>query len=107
MNLWNLIPWTISLISLLVCVLTYARNGKKDLKETYREEDARLDSIKEGLLKANIKLDQVCATTNETRSDIKKLNKDLADMDKRISVVERDVQTAFMRIDELKEAVKS
>lgn len=107
MNPWNLIPWTISLISLLVCVLTYARNGKKDLKETYREEDARLDSIKEGLLKANIKLDQVCATTNETRADIKKLNKDLADMDKRISVVERDVQTAFLRIDELREAVKS
>ena len=107
MNPWNLIPWSISLISLVVCILTFTRNGRKELKETYKEEDARLDSIKEGLLKANIKLDQVCAITNETRADIKKLNKDLADMDKRISVVERDVQTAFLRIDELREAVKS
>lgn len=105
MNPWNLIPWSISLVMMLIAIITLFRNGKKDMRDGYKEEDAKFDGIKESLLKANIKLDQVCATTNETRSDIKSLNKDLAEMDKRISVVERDVQTAFMRIDELRKAV--
>ena len=48
----------------------------------------------------------MCATTTETRTDIKALNKDIVEMDKRISVIERDVQTAFLRIDELRENMK-
>lgn len=103
MNPWNLIPWSISIIALIITIITFGINRKKDLKTGYQEEDAKFDGIKESLLKANIKLDQVCATTIETRTDIKALNKDITEMDKRISVIERDVQTAFMRIDELRE----
>lgn len=107
MNPWNLIPWAISLVSLLLCILTFVKNGKKDLRQSYQEQDDKFSKINEALLKVNIKLDQVCAVTNETRSDIKALNKDLTDLDKRISVIERDVQTAFIRIDELREKVES
>ena len=103
----NIIPWTISLISLIVVILTFVRNGKKDDKENIEKEDAKFDGIKEGLIKANMKLDQVCATTNETRSDIKSLNKDIIAIDKRVSVVERDLKTAFNQIDELKGKVKT
>ena len=106
MNPWNLIPWSISIIALIITILTFAINRKKDVKAGYQEEDAKFDGIKESLLKANIKLDQVCATTTETRADIKALNKDIVEMDKRISVIERDVQTAFLRIDELRENMK-
>ena len=105
MNPWNLIPWSISLVSLIIVAVTFIRNGKKDLRREYKEDDAKFDGIKESLLKANIKLDQVCATTNETRTDIKALNKDIVELDKRISVIERDVQTAFMRIDELRDTI--
>lgn len=105
MNPWNLIPWSISLVSLIIVAVTFIRNGKKDLRREYREDDAKFDGIKESLLKANIKLDQVCAVTTETRTDIKALNKDMVEMDKRISVIERDVQTAFMRIDELRDTI--
>ena len=106
MNPWNLIPWSISIIALIITIVTFAINRKKDLKTDYREEDAKFDGIKESLLKANIKLDQVCATTTETRTDIKALNKDLAEMDKRIAVVERDVKTAFVRIDEIRDQIR-
>ena len=59
MNPWNLIPWSISIIALIITIVTFAINRKKDLKTDYREEDAKIDGIKEILLKANIKLDQV------------------------------------------------
>ena len=99
----EMIPWAISGISMVVCVLTYLRNGKAAEIKERTENDARLEGLREALLKANIKLDQVCAVTNETRSDIKALNSSIVEMDKRLSVVENDLKTAFMRIDELRE----
>lgn len=89
------IPWIISGASLLVAALTYNRNGNKDRR-------SELDGLKESLLKANMKLDSICATTNETRADIKSLNRDLQSLDGRMIVVERDLKTAFSMIEELK-----
>ena len=83
--------------------MTYVRNGNKDMKADVKEEDQKLSGIKESLLKANMKLDQVCSTTSETRVDIKSLNKDLKDMDTRVVVLERDMKTAFNEIHEIKE----
>lgn len=105
MNYWNLIPWSISLVSLILVFITFFRNSKKDIKNEVQEDDQKLKSIAEGLLKANMKLDQVCGTTTETRSDIKALNKDLALIDRRLTVVETDLKTAFVSIDELKKGV--
>ncbi len=102
----NFIPWAISALSLLFCILTFARNGKKDTVKAIEEEDKKFDGIKESLLKANMKLDQVCSTTTETRSDIKSLNKDIVMIDRRLTIVERDMKTAFNSIDELKGVTK-
>ena len=102
---YEFIPWIISFLSLVLCIMTYVRNGQKDEKESLKEDDVKFNGIKEGVLKANMKLDQVCATTNETRADIKSLNKDLKDMDTRVVVLERDMKTAFNNIKELKERV--
>ena len=107
MDYWNLIPWGISAVAMLVAILTYFRNGNKLHKDEILEDDAKLDGIKESLLKANMKLDQVCATTNETRTDIKALNKDLTNLEKEVVVIKRDLKTAFVRIDELREKVNS
>ena len=107
MNPWNLIPWSISIIALVITIVTFIINRKKDLKTEQKDESSQFEGIREALIKANIKLDQLCAVTNETRTDIKSLNKDIVELDKRISVVERDIQTAFMRIDELRESIKN
>ena len=96
------IPWGISAISVIIAVLTYMRNGKKDDREDIRKEESKMDGIKEGLLKANMKLDTVCATTNETRSDIKSMTKDLIAMDRRVTVIEQNMKTMSADIEELK-----
>ena len=96
------IPWIISALSLLVAVLSFAHNANKDKKEEVTEDALRFDGLKESLIKANMKLDQVCATTNETRTDIKSLNNSLVELDKRVCVLERDLKTAFKKIDEIR-----
>jgi len=96
------IPWIISFLSLVVCVLTYLRNGNKDEKAEVKEEEGKFTNIETGLIKANMKLDQVCSTTNETRTDIKSLNRDITNLDKRLVAVERDLKTAFSLINEIR-----
>lgn len=100
------IPWSLTFVGLIVSILTLARNGRRDIMRDKQEQDMKLEALKESLLKANLKLDQVCQVTTETRSDIKALNNSMAEMDKRLSVVENDLKTAFMRIDELREEVR-
>ena len=97
------IPLSISGISLLFVILTFVRTGTKDKLSAQKYETSQLELIKEGLLKANLKLDQVCAVQNEIRNDVKNLDSQLRDMDRRVTVVERDLKTAFTKIDELRE----
>lgn len=99
----EIISTVISGIMMVVGVTTFivaqSRTGKKEAEEDERE----YASLKEGILKANIKLDSVCGTMNEIRNDVKALTDRVGGLDTRISVVEKDMQTAFMRIDELRE----
>lgn len=90
------IPWAISALSALVAILTYARNGSTAKR-------AEENSIKEALLKANMKLDQVCATTSETRSDIKAQGKEVQMLDRRLVAVENQMKTVFKRLDKQEE----
>lgn len=99
------IPWLIALGSLIFAILSYAHTISKDGRSEEKASDFKLEGIKESILKANMKLDQVCATTNETRSDIKSLNKDLTEIDRRVSIMERDLKTAFNQIDDLKKGM--
>jgi len=102
----QVIPWAISGVMLIFAILTYARAGHKDEMKDRAEQTARLENLSESLIKANLKLDTVCSTTTETRADIKALHSSINEMDKRLSVVENDLKTAFMRIDELREEVR-
>lgn len=98
----KIIPWTISFVSLIILIITFFKNGNKEQKEDIKQEDTKFTDIEKSLLKANLKLDQLCATTSETRTDIKSLNKDLNSLSGRVTVVERDLKTAFEKINELK-----
>ena len=98
------IPWTISGVSLLFVVLTYVRNLIKDNKQNTADDAAKLDILNQGLIKANMKLDQTCQALTELRLDVRSLSSSLNEMDRRVTILERDVKTAFVRIDELKEA---
>lgn len=96
------IPWIISALALLISYLTFVRNGNKDSKQEMASESLRFDGLKESILKVSLKLDQVFTTTSETRTDVKNLAKDVENIRERVIVCERDLKTAFSRIDELK-----
>lgn len=94
----SIISVCIALVSVIFAIITYATNR-------HDKSSDKLDAMETSLLKLNMKSDQICATTNETRTDIKSMNTKINDMDKEIEVVKRDIQTAFIRIDELREKV--
>lgn len=98
----NLIPWGISFVMLIFSVMTYARNGSNDKKVEMMEENDRDKAIQQSLIKMDVKIDQLCSTTNETRSDIKAMNSKVSDLDKEVAIVKRDIKTAFTQIDELR-----
>lgn len=102
MKWYESIPWIISLLMLWLSYKNYDRSGDVQRQQTERTEHDALKDLDKSLLKANMKLDQVCSTTNETRTDIKALNKDIKDIDKRVTIVERDLKTAFRYIDQMK-----
>lgn len=99
----TVISLVISAVMMIIAIVTLSRNGKKDLKHETVEEVQQMQSIKESLIKVNMKLDQVCATTNETRSDIKAMNEYVNTVEKRVSILEENMKAAWVRIDELKE----
>ena len=92
------IPWLIALGSLIVAYKSYSHNVSKDSVDKF-------DGIKDGLFKANVKLDTVCNTTAETRADIKSLNKDLIEVEKRVVALERDSKTLFNEVGEIKDSL--
>lgn len=96
---------TVTIATLIaVCSFVFtAYNFMMSRKKETIEATSQLEEIKTGLIKVNMKLDQVCATTIETRSDIKAMNQQIQALDKELEVVKRDLKTAFTRIDELRE----
>ena len=50
----KIIPWSISLISLIILIITFFRNGRKDQKEDIKQEDTKFTDIEKSLLKANL-----------------------------------------------------
>ena len=101
MSMWNLIPWSISAISLILVILTYQRNTDKDKKTEIKNEDETIHKIQQDLLAISLKLDQVCTTTTETRTDVKSLSSNLSEIDKRLCVVENEVKDLKVKVGEL------
>lgn len=85
----------VSVSSLLVAAATFFANRKKDIQQ---------DS--QGVLKANMKLDQICATTNETRSDIKAINSQMQALNERQIKTEAEIRSIWKRIDEMREEIR-
>lgn len=90
------------ILNVTIFIITRVRDTKKDAS-TNAEGFA---SLREGILKANLKLDQVCSTMNETRSDIKAMDKKMTEHSEAIAILKRDLETAFIRIDELRDSLR-
>lgn len=100
-DLLYVLAFIISLISLIIVIIKFFKDGNQGAKTEAKE----LGKMNESLLKANLKLDQVCTTTSETRTDIKALNKNIGELDKRLTIVERDNISLSTRLDELAQQI--
>lgn len=99
MEFTTIVPWLISGASLAVAVLAFLRNKKKD-------EVGVVEANQEFRVKVNMKLDQICNTTTDIKTDIKSIQQKQSEHSEAIVVLKRDLETAFMRIDELRDSIK-
>ena len=100
------IPWSISGVSLLFVIFTYVRTLIKDTRKQSEEDNSKIEQINQSLIKANMKLDQTCQQLSELRLDVRNLSSSINEIDRRVTILERDIKTAFNKIDEIKSEVK-
>lgn len=97
------------LVNMSITISNYVRNRNKDNKaelrntqertaEHVREIDAKELANKEFQIKTQMKLDQICTTTSETRTDIKAMESRLTEFDKRLFSTEHTVEELVNRV---------
>lgn len=79
----------LSLFTIIFVGLTYYRSSKRDTSNDVKEQ-----------MKMSVKLDTICNTTNETRSDIKSINKQLTDLMETQILQGQELKTMWRKVDE-------
>lgn len=96
-----------TLISVIFMLITFGLNRKKEVKTETISSETRLNDINQSLIKANMKLDQVCSTMADIQADIRTMQKTQLDHTQQLVKLEGRVDRAFERIDELRAMVNS
>jgi len=91
----------IAFAALIFTVINTNRSAKKDLVSEVEREDNRFDSLKESIIKMNVKLDTVCTTTSETRTDIKTMNKDMMQLQTHMTAIDEKLLSIERRVTEV------
>lgn len=91
----SIVALCVSSVMMVIGVVTFIMNAVKDAKKN----TASFTEI-------SFTLQQLVATTNDIKDKIEKMNQNLQDHSKDIAVLQRDLQTAFIRIDELRDMIK-
>ena len=92
----------IAAVVMVFAILTFAFTRRKDTKEEDRMDHDAAQESREKLIRIDLKLDQINKSTTEINQEVKLLNNKIVEHDKKLAVIERDLGTAFIRIDELK-----
>jgi peptidoglycan hydrolase CwlO-like protein len=92
----SIIALCFSGLMMVVGVVTFIINSVKDAKKN----SASFTEI-------SFKLEQLVSTTNDIKEKVEKMNESLNNHSKDIAVLQRDLQTAFIRIDELRDMIKN
>lgn len=102
----EILALVISGVMLLLSVVTFIINSVRTSKKDVVNSESRLNDINQSLLKANLKLDQVCTIISDMRTDVKAMQNKQMEHTEQIARLEQSVATAFLRIDELREQLK-
>lgn len=94
MNAVSIVALCVSGVMMVVGIVTFIVNAVKDAKRSAAS-----------FAEISLKLEQLVATTNDIKAKVEKMNEALQDHSKDIAVLQRDLQTAFFRIDELRKMI--
>ena len=92
----SIVALCVSGVMMVIAIVTFIVNSVKDAKKS----SASFTEI-------SFTLQQLVTTTNDIKEKVEKMNESLNNHSKDIAVLQRDLQTAFIRIDELRDMIKS
>lgn len=105
MNAVSIISVCFGGISLLVSFILFIRTLTRDSKETMEEQATRNDKINASLLKQSLMLENITQNVGEIKTEIKAINTNINDVERRVSLIENEQKAMWIRVDELKEKV--
>lgn len=106
MNVVSIISVCFGGISLVVSFILFVRTLTRDSKETLEAQATRNDKINASLLELNLMTKSINSNVTDIKADVKALGNTVNEVDKRISMVEKEQEAMWIRIDELKEKTK-
>ena len=99
MNAVNIIGLCFSGFVLLCSVLTVIFTSRRNLKKDTQEDTEKMSELTVGIMKANIKLEQICSTTTQTQSDVRQMSEVISKHAERILSLEKDVELLKRRLE--------
>lgn len=106
MNVVSIISVCFGGISLVVSFILFVRTLTRDSKETLEAQATRNDKINASLLELNLMSKNINSNVTDIKADVKALSTNVNEVEKRVSLVEKEQETMWIRIDELKEKTK-
>ena len=103
MNTVSIISLCFSGVMMIIGVVSFIITQLKTSKKEIETSERQLNVIREDILQVRMKLDEVGTVVTETKGDVKGLTVNLNEIDKRLTRVETNLETAFVRIDELRD----
>lgn len=95
MNPVSIVALCVSGVMMVVGVVTFIMNAVKEAKNSAAS-----------FTEISLSLQQLVNTTNDIKEKVERMNESLNNHSKDIAVLQRDLQTAFIRIDELRDMIK-
>lgn len=92
MNVVSIIGLCFSGFVLLCSVITLVITTKRNIKKDTMEDTEKMSELSVGIMKANIKLEQICSTTTQTQADVKQMSDTISRHGERILSLEKDVE---------------
>ena len=92
----------IAIIGCLIGIFTFYRSVRRDENAERDENTDNLDKLKTSLIESSVMQKQILSTVNETKNDVKTINKDISGIDRRVTIIERDAKTMWSKYDDLK-----
>lgn len=107
MNAVSIISVCFGGVSLVVSFILFVRTLSRDSKENMEAQADRNDRINASLLELNLVTKAINQNVSDIKVDMKTLSANMNEVEKRVSVIENEQKTMWMRIDEVKEKIEA